>query len=150
LFFYYDAAQFDSLKFNISIKNIAINTALALVFEPHSVFYSFDNQGHIFLALKRFPDLTLPTDFFEVNQIGKKQETITTNTANDKEEITTKKLLGQENRTFEIGIKTSKFGEGNATLAGYIKNLKTGEPVMIFSVLFQINFRIKKCQVYQI
>lgn len=129
--FYFDPAQTDSLKINYRGSNVPINTALDEILRPFELRFSIDDNGHVFITKSVQIYTTLPPGFF-----GRKKGADTTSfavaepeeTEADKEKNKLKASL--ENKLFEIGIKTNTIGTGSATIAGYVRDEKTGEPII--------------------
>jgi CarboxypepD_reg-like domain/TonB-dependent Receptor Plug Domain len=143
-YFYYDSSQFDSLSFTISAIKLPLGTVLEQAFSPINFFYTIDNQHNIFITKGRALNLELPTELLISNKNEAENSPI--NNAkyeSDDDEKDLKTKIGLENKIFEIGQKTDKINLGNATLAGYIKNAKTGEAVIGASVFIE-NPRIGK------
>lgn len=135
-FFYYDPAQSDSLKVNLQIKEQPLRKVLEQVFKDTELKYAMDNQKRVFITLGQEIITQLPAGLFEPdNAPAKEREVANYIPPNNEEE---EKLLSTaENKLYEIGIKTYRIREGNATLTGYVRNALTGEPVIGAAVLYR-------------
>ena len=129
--FYYNISQFDSFSVTISVNNQPLNAILDQVFAHSDFHYAIDAQNNVFV-IKRFKiETRLPQDFFA------KKKTFNDTSANlaindyteeDKQNEKLKSSL--ENKLYEIGIKTNTIKQGNATVAGYIRDMKSGEAII--------------------
>jgi len=129
--FYYDASQTDSIKITHRAAAEPLNLLLDEVLRGTELHYSIDEQGRVFITKTIQVYTTLPPGFF-----GRKKNVDTSSfavaDADDagKEAANNKLKASLENKLFEIGIKTNNIGQGNATIAGYIRDVKTGEPII--------------------
>lgn len=130
--FYYNSTQFDSLKVTLEVANVPLRKILELSFRNTDFHYAIADQ-QVFLTKGRAIQTTLAAGFFKEQATDAHQETtLITDYTEDKDkkipEATT------ENKLYEIGIKTNEIKSGNATLAGYVKDIKSGEAVIGASV----------------
>ncbi|HWB27374.1 MAG TPA: TonB-dependent receptor [Chitinophagaceae bacterium] len=129
--FYYDASQTDSLKITYRGDRVPLTTALDEILQQYGLRYSIDDQGHIFITKAVQIYTTLPPGFF-----GTKKAVDTTSFAveepeeTEEEKAKNKLKASLENKLFEVGVKTNTIGQGNATIAGYVRDEKTGEPII--------------------
>ncbi len=130
--FYYNPVQFDSLKVTLNIENVPLQKILELSFRNTDFHYAITDQKQVLLTKGREIQTTLAAGFFKGKAGDVQHETVTTDYADDKDkkipEATT------ENKLYEIGVKTNEIKPGNATLAGYVKDIKSGEAVIGASV----------------
>lgn len=139
LFFYYDLMQFDSTIFTVSVINKPVKTVLKEAFLNTKFTYTFDNEGNVFILKGDVLNLDLNSKTTNSDILKKDNAVLLkSNVAIQPDE--TKQKTGLEFRFFEIGNKNSQ-QTGKATLAGYVKNSKTGEPVIGASI-FTENPRI--------
>ncbi len=131
--FYYNPVQFDSLKVTLDIDNVPLQKILELSFRNTDFHYAITDQKQVLLTKGREIQTTLAAGFFKGQAADTHQETtVITDNTDDKDkkipEATT------ENKLYEIGIKTNEIKPGVATLAGYVKDIKSGEAVVGASV----------------
>lgn len=130
--FYYNPAQFDSLKVTLEVANVPLQTVLERSFRNTNFHYAITGQ-QVFMTKGREIQTTLAAGFFKGKAGNVPQETTPImDYANDQDkkipEATT------ENKLYEIGIKTNEIKPGTATLAGYVKDIKSGEAVIGASI----------------
>lgn len=130
--FYYDAIQFDSIRFNLSVKNEPLAKVIETAFANTEFKFSVDEEdGYVFLTKGIAIQAELPAGFF-----ANPPDTLAVLPEfGDKKAVKIDASI--ENKLFEIGVKTSNPGTGKAILSGYVRNVKTGEPVVGASLFIQ-------------
>jgi hypothetical protein len=124
--FYYDPVQFDSIRFNITAKDLPITRVMDNAFSNTEFKYSIvEDDGYVFLTKGVIIQPDLPSGFFGVEA---KDSALVLPEFGDKKAVRIDASI--ENKLFEIGTKTSNPGTGRAILSGYVRNVKTGEPVV--------------------
>jgi hypothetical protein len=128
LHFYYDSKQFDSLRIIISVKDKPLSEVLDQVFANTDFHYTVIDEKFIFITRGITLRTTLPESFFPGKQIdsSRTKQTVPDFNASRKAAVDP----SVENRLFEIGIKTNSISHAKATFAGFVRNGKTGEPVV--------------------
>ncbi len=128
--FYYDAALTDSIKITHTADRETLDVMLDAVLNNTGLHYSIDGQNRVFISKIQIYT-SLPPGFFG-RQKGKDTTTFAVADVEDNEKDNARNKLkaSLENKLFEIGIKTNNIGQGNATIAGYVRDEKTGEPVI--------------------
>jgi hypothetical protein len=131
--FYYDHVQFDSLKVTLQANDKPLETILDMAFKGTDFHYAIAQQ-QVFLTKGRQIKTDLAPGFTvtaPTNAPTKQTETVADYTDDrDKKvaEATT------ENKIYEIGLRTNNIKAGNATLSGYIRDIKSGEAVVGASI----------------
>lgn len=128
--FFFNPVQTDSLIITISFSNKTIAEVLDEVFRGSDYRYSIDANLYIYITLRE-PILTeLPSNFFSGgslwDSIGQRKENARFEEA---EKVKVEKLT-------IIGTRGAN-NKSTATIAGYIRSIKTGEPVIGASVLIE-------------
>jgi len=128
--FYYDPKVFDSLKMTLQVSQQPLERVLELAFQNTSFHYAITAQQEVLLTKGAVVETSLADGFF-----GHKTKPITTESKQSAQTYITdekeKKIevATIENKVYEIGLKTNTIGAGSATIAGYLRDVKTGEPV---------------------
>ncbi len=135
-FFYYDTAQVNKLSVTIHTKNQSIENILSTVFTNTDLHFTIDDDNRVFVTNSFAIQPTLPKDF--LNQQNNKTDTVLTQpqiqlTGNST--IKEKVEIAVENKLYEIGSKADEGTQSKATISGYIRDEKSGEPVIGASIL---------------
>ena len=126
LFFYYDKVQFDSVRMNFSVKDVPLDLALDQAFVNTEFRYTIlQNEGYILLTKGVRISGELPGDFF--SRDSKDTSRLSLPEYGDRKDVKIDASI--ENKIFEIGIKTNSGAAGKTILAGYVRDVKTGEPL---------------------
>jgi len=129
--FYFDAADIDSIEITITLKNAHLPSVLDQVFSGTDLHYAIDRQNNVFIT-KGF---TLATELGtrSFNEKNEQREITSGNVAKESKNINDVKQINQQisidNKLYEIGLKVNEIPKGNANLAGYIRDSKTGEAI---------------------
>lgn len=126
--FYYDPAQFDSLRVTLQVSQKPLKSVLDRIFQNTAYHYAISDQQEVVLTKGH----EIRTDF-AAGLFNNKPEQITTvapvtdytNDANEKKVV----IATSENKIYTIGIPGNNIKPGNATLAGYLRNVKSGEVI---------------------
>jgi hypothetical protein len=127
LHFYYDAVQFDSLRVSLNVKDQPLEEVLTAAFANSDFHYTI-LESNVFLTRGITIQTSLPQTFFS----GSAKDTARAGGAMPDFGDKKKKEIDAsiESKLFEIGIKTNAISQGKATFAGYVRNIKTGEPIV--------------------
>jgi hypothetical protein len=135
--FFYDTARLDSVVITIDAQNQPLTKVLDLAFSGNDVFYTIDESKHIFLTRGRPLSLLLPDGFFTGGKTNKprlRQDTsLTADTFDPDDEKSAQKAI-LENKLYEIGDRSVPNPPKIVTVAGYVRDAKTGEPIVGASV----------------
>jgi hypothetical protein len=136
--FYYDVNLFDSLSISLSAKDQPLRKVLSQAFANTDFYYAIDNARHVFLTRGRSISVALPPGFFtggkqDINKL--QQDSFADLDDKDENKPVQKAVL--ENKLYEIGDKNITTPQNVVTVAGYIKDAKTGEPIVGASVLVE-------------
>jgi len=128
--FYYNPAEFDSVRVTLSAKNESVSSILRMAFRNTSFSYTIDPNNNVFLTKGVEILASLPYGLFEHEkdslswQVQKEPEFIAELTATVQEN----QISSQEGKQVQIGNKTAQLRPGNVTLVGYVRDAKTGAP----------------------
>ncbi len=132
--FYYDPASTDSLRVSISAQGKPINTILDELLLGTLLRFSIDNKGNIFITEGRDIMVGLPIDFFDTGGTPSNQEAVAFDYSAYEKREKQKKLV--ESKLYLIGVKTTNM-QGNATIAGHVRDAANGEPVIGAAVFIE-------------
>lgn len=136
--FYYDAKQLDSLYINLTADRLSLKKILTLAFENTAIHFSIDQHNNVFLMKDKIIRTDLPSGFFgEAKDI---KDTLV-NDVFDTDLVSNSKIVSAslENKLYEIGTKGSDNKIGNASVAGYVRDDKTREPLPGVSIFLEDN-----------
>jgi hypothetical protein len=127
--FYFDPAELDSLVINITVDEATVPEVLEQVFRGTDFHFAVDSLGRVFVSKHFSIRTTLPSDLPDQDKVrgaGGRKAVIA-----GEDELQEKPRLKslEENKVFEIGDKT-RTTQGRATLAGYVRDDKTGEAIV--------------------
>ena len=145
--FYYDSTQMDSLYVTLHVQGQPLAQVLDMVFAHTDFFYAMDAKGNVFLTKGYALETGLPA-FFPQGDTGRPRRkrfddqsvvraqarAAAIQDTSDEGEVTSLQETILQNRLMEIGDRASRGAAGKATVAGYIRDAKTGEPIVGASV----------------
>ncbi|MDF2187176.1 TonB-dependent receptor [Paraflavitalea sp. CAU 1676] len=128
--FYYDRSQFDSLRFSIVINNQPLDKALEQTFNNTPFHFTvMPDRQWVFLTKGASIKTSLPDNFFaRAAKDTARRDVAAVPDYGDKKKVRADASI--ENKLFEIGSKNNSGGPGTVTIAGHIRNLKSGEPIV--------------------
>ncbi|HVV54335.1 MAG TPA: TonB-dependent receptor [Mucilaginibacter sp.] len=128
--FYYDPAVFDGLKVTVTLNQKPLDTVLSRIFD-HTDYHYFITGQEVILTKKWTISAQLAGGYFNEEQAA------TAKTAENApvyfEEPQKAVTAASENKLYVIG-SASHVRHGMLTLAGYIRNINSGEPIIGASV----------------
>jgi hypothetical protein len=129
--FYFDTAQIGNDTYSINVNNRPLKWILNTLFDVHKIYYSIDNDYHIFLSKGTPLAIMLPEGYFTGNI--KIDSTVNNNSFVENEETNSIQEALVDKKLYEIGEKALA-GANIVSMAGYIKDARTGEPIAGASV----------------
>ena len=132
--FFYDSTELDSFRVNVNANNILIGDLLNQVFQKSGFNFSIDTFHYVVVS-RHYIHNEIASNFFNRKNAGV-DTSDNTETSLFEEPVANKEKLKSsiENKLFVIGVKTNNPGNGKATLAGYVRDIKNGEPLVGASV----------------
>lgn len=136
--FYYNTTDFDNTVIDLAVINEPLHNVLRLAFANTQFVFSEDQQHRFFVSKRITVKTALPEDIFD-DVVRKKNvvadnsiQTDTTGTYKNEQSATL------ENKLYVIGaIPKGALLPGKVTIAGYLHDAKTGEPVIGASILLE-------------
>jgi hypothetical protein len=124
----------DSVMVTIKAENEPLDSVLTEIFKGTDIHYAIALDKKIYITKSREIVGSLPADFFGVPNSTAPQKTTAFDISDyEKKE---KKRSQIENKLYSIGTKSSNL-QGTATLAGYIRNSVSGEPLIGAAVFIE-------------
>jgi len=129
--FFYNPLSVDSLVVNVSVSQKEVSEILDEVFRTTDYRYAIDQNQYVYITIQEPIFTELPSDFFEATGSG--SDTLRRKTDNlrfeEADKAKTEKLI-------TIGVRGST-NKPTASIAGYVRNKKSGEAVIGASVLIE-------------
>jgi hypothetical protein len=131
-YFYYDTTRFDSLRITLSVDRQPLTRVLDLAFSKTDFKYAIDRHQQVFLTR----GVTVQTNFAtDSTQVASEQHPVRSDAADGEgfgEESRSARLERAilENKLYKIGENSANNGQPSAIIAGYVRDAKTGEPVI--------------------
>ncbi len=132
--FYYQPEQTDSFRINISFKDATLQNVLGQAFANTAFHYAIDEDKNVYITKDIEIKTELPLNFFAKGKEVSSDTMQQTNVFGSSKKPTKGSLL--ENKVIAIGNRESAKGD-KAVLAGYVRNVKTGEPVVGASITLE-------------
>ncbi|MGV3527359.1 MAG: TonB-dependent receptor domain-containing protein [Flavisolibacter sp.] len=142
-YFYYDAAQLKDVRVQLSVSNQPIQKVLEQAFAGTDIKFAIDAQNRVFISRKVAVSTTLPAGYFSNTASDVEEQKIALQTAGERPV----NKVSSEVKTYEIGVKSNQSTDKNIIITGYVRNERSGEPV-INAVVFadQLNVGVQTDQ----
>ena len=129
--FYFDTAQTNNLTVTLSVTQKPLQAVLQLLFNKTDFHFAIDDGMHVFITKKIQIQTSLPTGFFDRNENADTTTESNMTIGESAEDIEKDKLNASlENKLYEIGIRTNNIKSGKSTIAGYVRDMRSGEPLV--------------------
>lgn len=131
--FYYDPAVFDSLKVTVHLTGKPLSVILDTAFSNTKFKYGIAGQM-VFLTREREIITRLAPGYFRSEKHGNENNpnVVAENYMDEREKKATEATT--ENKLYYIGPHTNHIKAGNATISGYVRDIKTGDAVIGASI----------------
>ena len=128
--FYYDPAQFDSLKLTVEGSDLPLKSVLGIAFKNTSYHFTIVPAAmEVFLTKGKTIYNQLAGGYFNIKIEPGQQNPIAETDFTGAKDIPVAEAT-TENKLYTVGIKTNNIEPGNATLSGYVKDVKSGEAIV--------------------
>ena len=132
-FFYYDSVQLHAFHITLVVEQQPLQKVLEAAFKNTDLHYAIDAQHHVFITRQLQVLTTLPPGFGDVKtDVAQATSGNALLNLNDNERKAVKTT--SENKLYEIGSRSASKQPDKPILTGYVRNVKSGEPVMGASV----------------
>ncbi len=132
-YFYYDISVFDSLKINLYVEKEPLGRVLELAFAKTDYHFAIDRHQQVFLTR----GATVETNFSQAlpdNGTPKQPDPSYADMDNGEGRNKGIQHATLENKLYTIGENSRNNGQAGAVIGGYIRDGKTGEPVVGASI----------------
>lgn len=131
--FYYDPNDVDSITVNLSVNKKPLSEILGQIFHSTGLHFAIDHH-QVFITKQYAIQTGLPPEFFSAKSdtaFFVEEKTEQHAVAEKPAEVKERQghVIAVENKLFSVGIRTNHVKAGDATIAGYVYDGKTGEAV---------------------
>jgi outer membrane receptor protein involved in Fe transport len=131
---YYDSTETDSLEINISAHQMSLQRLFDLIFKDTDIHYAFGNGNGVFITKRYSIQTVLPKNYFDPAKGVSDSLSQAALNADDAIYAKSNLKISPENKLFDIGTKNGRSVSARPTVAGYVRDEKTGEPIMGASI----------------
>jgi hypothetical protein len=129
--FYFDSAAVKKVSVNLTVQQQPLASVLSQAFGQTDLRFAVDAENHVFITSGTAISTRLPENYFQPGAVA-------AGDATDSPAATqTARPAASASRLYEIGRPGADGGSGKATIAGHIREAKSGEPVPGASVYIQ-------------
>ncbi len=136
---YFNKPDIDSIHIDLQANNEPLLKLLGRAFAGTGMRFAAGTNREVFLTKGSAINTTLADELFD-DLFSKSKKPITASTVNNADSITEENKIAKaslENKLYEIGLRNKGPLTGKATIAGYLHDAKTGEPVIGASVMIE-------------
>jgi hypothetical protein len=126
--FYYEAAAVDSVVVQMQAQQLELAAVLEQVFRQTNLHFVIDAERRVFITKGRPLALGLPPDFFTGG--AARQPAAAADPAPVGPSAPGRRQNTAEIKLHEIGTSRATPASGRATVAGYLRDIRTGEPII--------------------
>ncbi|MBX3241663.1 MAG: carboxypeptidase-like regulatory domain-containing protein [Chitinophagaceae bacterium] len=126
--YYYDTTAFDSIRVSLVAERQPLEKVLLEAFVETGYHFTIYNKT-VFIVKGSPVAVALPENFFEDNALPDSSVPRYTTIVSYLEDDTKTQVQTAENKLFDVGTKTRQVGQGVAKMAGYVRDITTGEPI---------------------
>jgi hypothetical protein len=127
--FYFDPAQVDSLSIDMTLNRATLTEILDRLFQNTDFHYAIDSGRRVFITNRSTIQTSLPSWLGGASRPAADIAKTRAQDNEDQPEKTKLRRLLIENQLIEIGNKLNRTTQPKATIAGYVRNDKTGEGI---------------------
>ncbi|UFH52201.1 TonB-dependent receptor [Spirosoma sp. KNUC1025] len=123
---FYNPTDVDSLVVDLRVDRQPLRAVLRQILEGSKFAFAMDNQQRVYITVNRLIRTELPIGFF---LRGPSDSDIDSTSASYLSE-NQKKRAEPEAKLYEIGKRTNPIRPGRSTIAGHVRNVASGEPIV--------------------
>lgn len=128
--FWYDSTETDSLRITINVNGLRLPDVLVKALEGTNFHFAVDARNQVYITRRFVVNTRLPERLFNPGTGNPSFPAV-----NPEEPVPQARLKSvADNKLYEIGTKGNRDGKTSATLAGYVRDAKSGESIIAASV----------------
>ena len=131
---YYDSTDTDSLEINLTADKLSLKQLFDILFKNTDIHYAIGSGNNVFVSKRYSIQTSLPKNFFDPGKTGSDSLSQTAFLAEDIPSQKSNLKISPENKLYDIGSRNGKTAGARPTMAGYVRDSKTGEPIMGASI----------------
>jgi hypothetical protein len=131
---YYDSADTDSLEINLSASQLSLQQVFDIIFKNTDIHYAWGSGNNVFISKRYSIQTALPKNFFDPGKVGADSINQTAFYAEDAITPKSNLKISSDNKLYDIGTKNGKNASARPSVAGYVRDNKTGEAIMGASI----------------
>jgi CarboxypepD_reg-like domain/TonB-dependent Receptor Plug Domain len=127
---YYDSLDTDSVEINLTANRMSLQQIFDVIFKNTNVHYALGNGENVFISKRYSIQTSLPKNFFDPNRADGDSSTQTAFYSEDAIVAKSNLKISADNKLYEIGTRNGKTASARPTVAGYVRDIGTGEAIM--------------------
>jgi hypothetical protein len=127
---YYDPVEVDSLQINLVADHETVEEIFEKLFKGIDFHYAITPDGNVFISRRFSIQTSLPKHYFDQGKPAGDTTGLSEIFDENANAEKTNLKVSVDNKLFEIGNRYAKTTSGKVTVAGYIRDIKTGEPII--------------------
>jgi hypothetical protein len=127
--FYFDPAEMDSLHIDLQVNHATLAEVFEQLFKNTEFHYAVDASSNVYVTRRFTVQTALPRHFFD-GRSASDTSGLADIYGEESPAAKSKIKASPENKLFEIGNRNLRTASGKVTVAGYVRDLKTGEPII--------------------
>ena len=124
--FFYNPADVDSLVVDLRVEKQPLRKLLQQLFNGSKYGFAIDQQQRVYITVNRLIRTELPIGFFQRGVSDSDADSTGASYLTESQ----KKRAEPEAKLYEIGKRTSPIRPGRSTIAGHVRNVASGEPIV--------------------
>ncbi|QDA59534.1 TonB-dependent receptor [Hymenobacter jejuensis] len=133
--FYFNPAAVDSLSITTEVRERPLPEVLDLVFKGTKLHYAIDGEGRVYITSGLRLESELPADYFRPGD--EEKVAVVDNANDDAANRKSRSAAALQLKVYEISGGRGATANGNVTLVGHVRELKSGEAVIGASVYIE-------------
>ncbi|GAA4400946.1 carboxypeptidase-like regulatory domain-containing protein [Nibrella viscosa] len=121
--FFFNPGEVDSLRVTLRADRQTVPAMLRQIFANTSFAYAIDSRRRVYVTLDAPIRTELPIGFFQ-RGVDAGTDSLLALTGNRRKQVE------PEDKLYDIGRPTSPIRPGRATIAGHVRNVASGEPII--------------------
>ena len=127
---YYDSTETDSVEINLVANQLSLQQVFDNIFRNTDFHFALGTGNTVFVSRRYTIQTALPKNFFDPGKADNDNGLQAASFAEDAIAPKTNLKISPENKLYDVGTKNGKSASARPTVGGYVRDVKTGEPIM--------------------